>query len=1131
MKGQDEKVGTRKDPLIIPFQLEAYVTNNKNTPDKTCRQIAPDYTTVEYTSYLGSKIEPPAFTERSPLQAGIHLHFILPGCFRRAEQIWDEQKKEYGWDYVPAPDRWIVARMLLNPDNQFSYQIFIIESDYIGLDNQDSVAIPYLEDADVSHRFLGRSYKYGQKEAGTGGYLDKLTAMGAGEPYFSVYYPNCHSVFGFYDDMSGVKEGSRVSYFVSGYFSNSKNDPLAKATEKTFQGILENLGLTVTEKNAYTDNCALFGEVWGIRWEGCSADYPDGRPRGEIRCGVGNTSAEVISAVLSNAGGGQQEKDKERLFNALQYEVADKLGETGGIAAVEDEIHTQTFANLDSDRAWKFEFHEQEADKLPSGAGKCLADLNQAQRDLNSKAEMYAYWQDIAYADWYSYMLLYEGAEEDPPDRESRKKEILRICSEVLPGLAEEIRDCQKKVDNCQASVKSCLAGTGMEAVAESDSKYYEPKEPVVLLYGDGIQRNYALEDEKDTPCQTEPILKLESPAKTLGKKDIEKMTGEIPELTSWYENLFVQSICLNDALVKWIGERESVPDLTCDKRGIAEFASRKFGQSWLTLLLEWRVCFYPSRSLSQDEDNSMREWAFDGLDYDDKNPKRNEMVSCLGRNIITPHSLYRFEYAAEKYLSREGELDEETKKKLKELEKLPVLSQNLDGLTEQLLARPRTIQTPLIGNEDDEELTETMLKVLPSEKRAVSQSMPFFPLRAGHIHVERLDIVSTFGSVQNAFSAGMNPIYSEVMGEWQDKNENAVYGLMRPRLPGGNRLDFAFVTAEDDRRLAEPAPDTTPVCGFLMPELLNRRMALYSEAGEYYGSIKTVYRSGKPCAAWISPPGQSQVPFEDVKFTNRNMKEMAKYFLDDSGKDGHAFTDFFALVQEHLDAAIPSGMQMGTELSYIWGRPLAVVQSRVSFKHKGGFPCSWKIEDYGKYKTLAVEKIALPVMVGDRERADSGIVGYYVEKDFTTLYPAYHSEGFSSDYIRFGENVKLPLGGSEKTLTLLMEVGGKLYFQTGILPIFCCTLDAIHTRAAGKIKLCFEADSVVCTPHEPIIPVPKTESGEGWYFETVEQKGETVEYQKEKVIYGSDTFREETNIVCDGYLALENMQETDLEL
>ncbi|MGV2388233.1 MAG UNVERIFIED_CONTAM: hypothetical protein LVR29_07585 [Microcystis novacekii LVE1205-3] len=36
-------------------------------------------------------------------------------------------------------------------------------------------------------------------------YLPSLTAVGYGEPTFAAFYPNCHSVFGFYDDYSADK--------------------------------------------------------------------------------------------------------------------------------------------------------------------------------------------------------------------------------------------------------------------------------------------------------------------------------------------------------------------------------------------------------------------------------------------------------------------------------------------------------------------------------------------------------------------------------------------------------------------------------------------------------------------------------------------------------------------------------------------------------------------------------------------------------------------------------------------------------------------------------------------------------------------------------------------------------------
>ena len=73
-------------PLIVPFQIETYVTNNKNTPDKNCAQISPDYTKAEYTSYLGGKLEPAPFTapcrDVSDVQCRRKTKKAAPGIMR-----------------------------------------------------------------------------------------------------------------------------------------------------------------------------------------------------------------------------------------------------------------------------------------------------------------------------------------------------------------------------------------------------------------------------------------------------------------------------------------------------------------------------------------------------------------------------------------------------------------------------------------------------------------------------------------------------------------------------------------------------------------------------------------------------------------------------------------------------------------------------------------------------------------------------------------------------------------------------------------------------------------------------------------------------------------------------------------
>ncbi|MDC7287930.1 hypothetical protein NXH76_08960 [Blautia schinkii] len=1109
-------------PLIIPFQTEVRVTNNKNTPDKNCVRIAPDYTKVEYTSYLGGKIQPPPFTFGLPLQAGIHLHFILPGCFRRAVQRQDKKSGEYLWDYAAVPDRFLVTRLVTDEKQEIRKKFFIVESNYVGLDNTDSTAIPYLSDSLISHRFLGRNYEYGKEKKGTGEYLDTLTAMGAGDPYFSAYYQNCSSVFGFYDDMSDVEPGSDTAYFITGYFSKKENDPLNCTAEKDFKERLENLGLIVKDKDFYTDNCVLFSEVYHIRWEGYQADYPSGRPTGEIKCGIGNTSAEILSAVIDQALGDEQKMSRERLFDALQYEMADTLGDSDGITLAEDEIHAQTFETVEGGNIWRLKYNDSSEKDLPAGAGFLLAELNENQRACNRKKEELRYWQDAAYGNWYSYMLLYEGDDSPSPEREKMKQEILRICCQELPRLRREAEEADSNAKSCLGRLKKHLEKTEIEVSAVGDEDFYRPKDPVLLLYGEGLNRNYAFTDEGNILCQTSPLEILTDGKVSLDKSVLLTYAGDVPEIIPGYLDLFIQAMCLNSQIVKMIREKEKLPGLACDKTGISDLAGREFRQSWLTLLIEWKISFYPSRTLSEPADDSMRLWEFDGMDYDSSVPNREELVVYAGRTMITPHSLYRFRYVAEKYLTRRGELTPEMKEALKKIEGLPVMSQNLDGINEQFLSRLQTLQVPVIGNDSDEELTAAILENVFTEKLAVNQAIPFFPLRAGHIRLETVNIVNTFGEIQNGFSSGMNPVYTEVMGEYEDTRTGKKYGKLRPRLVQGLRLRSDFVTADDECILAYPAPETNPICGILMPELLNGRLAVYSAQGEYYGCIKTVYRDGKPFAAWNSPPEKSEVPFGEIPFSNAGFKSMISYLLEDSKKNGDAFSALMTLVREQMECAAPAGMGMGEDFPYIWGRPLAVSLYRASMETMGGLPFSQLKEDYGKYNTLSVQDIEFPLIVGDRSRAGSAVVGYYVGGDYSILYPAYHSHEFESEYVKFGKNTCLRADGEGKVLTLISEIGNTLYFQTGILPVVKKKLEAVHTNAIEKIKLCFEADAVICTPDAPMLPVPTAEEDECWYFEYAQQQPGGIKKHKGRIASNVDVFHQERGIICDGYFVLE---------
>ncbi|NEP73847.1 MAG: hypothetical protein F6K25_17510 [Okeania sp. SIO2G4] len=172
------------------------------------------------------------------LKAGIHLHWALPDALTKGIQVTDDNKQTQTV-FPVVPNRWLVTRS--NKDNQIEKQ-WVVESDYLypeGKGSQvGSIAYP-IEVQEGKHqpfRYLGRKVLLAawQENDPNAEYLPSLTAVGYGEPTFAAFYPNCHSVFGFYDDYAAeIPDG--LKYDVIGWYSNAEQDYYNQFIKKTQQ--------------------------------------------------------------------------------------------------------------------------------------------------------------------------------------------------------------------------------------------------------------------------------------------------------------------------------------------------------------------------------------------------------------------------------------------------------------------------------------------------------------------------------------------------------------------------------------------------------------------------------------------------------------------------------------------------------------------------------------------------------------------------------------------------------------------------------------------------------------------------------------------------------------------------------
>lgn len=171
----------------------------------------------------------PFHNDNLHLKAGIHLHWALPDAMTKTM---DGQGSE---DFPAVPDIWQVSRFR----GEAKEKSWIVESSYLFSPGEGrfsgSVTYPVTPQHlnDPPFRFLGRKIPWAAWKGtqNSGEYISKLTAVGYGEPTFSAFYPNCHSVFGCHDPEIHEDNLQGLSYQIVGWYKNPEQDFLTQIGE------------------------------------------------------------------------------------------------------------------------------------------------------------------------------------------------------------------------------------------------------------------------------------------------------------------------------------------------------------------------------------------------------------------------------------------------------------------------------------------------------------------------------------------------------------------------------------------------------------------------------------------------------------------------------------------------------------------------------------------------------------------------------------------------------------------------------------------------------------------------------------------------------------------------------------
>jgi hypothetical protein len=264
--------------------------------------------------------------------------------------------------------------------------------------------------------------------------------------------------------------------------------------------------------------------------------------------------------------------------------------------------------------------------------------------------------------------------------------------------------------------------------------------------------------------------------------------------------------------------------------------------------------------------------------------------------------------------------------------------------------------------------------------------------------------------------------------------------------------------------------PAASPVCGWILPNLLDAGLMIYDAQGHALGALQGVKRSSldqgvggiqEPIEAfhWIGLPGSPSFRFGEPpagqngnpndpldKGVNPDLRAFVNGLLSVTRQSGKAFGDLLESIGRTASGT-GSGGSSGQDagLALLIGKPLALLRATISLELDGGPARSQGWDD--SEKTLedqsgSISALKIAVRLGDRRKlgnlwlGDDGLVGFFEKQDYSHFFPAFGLEGKSdsNSYCTYSATPTLSIDEPLK-VTLLMDPARGVSVTSGILP------------------------------------------------------------------------------------------------
>ena len=549
------------------------------------------------------------------------------------------------------------------------------------------------------------------------------------------------------------------------------------------------------------------------------------------------------------------------------------------------------------------------------------------------------------------------------------------------PTYLDQVREQAAALGRCEDAVDSArqaLAGTlgGDLRVRElALPGYHVPGDPVLVVTGLGRSTDL---DPAGLPVCRLPAQLLAGPAEPPLPDPHHLLPDEIQDLHQ-------------EAVALWLG-----PPPGAERGAGAPFPPaprQSWTQPWVPLILEWQVRVIAGPDYqNHPADTALlrwtgRDWAFDGTDAV-PGDRAGELAGLgdsgtpslllTGRTLLTPQTSLTLADQLDDWLASHsarnpafGDLPD-LAAFLRQLGQQDILSQRLSGLRALLIERDyATSATPAPGGDVGQALGPTVPRGAPYP--AADQRRPaltFLPLAGTFFTIEQLRVTDFMGRTSDLLLAngGGNP---QAPGHDEEQYFIPLPGRglrsptalqpprggtgaaracpfsvaermlqLPPRLAQGAQVSLRLITADDRHEDITCVPGGNPVCGWVVPNHLDRSLAFYSP-GHAWGELRLAGHADGPgtsyTVTWQRDPVDRDAPGGADKIPNQSVADWLTALTAGPVAEQQAPGDRFADVLEAIDEALwnvdPRGARKDQALSVLVGRPLAIVRAELTLR------------------------------------------------------------------------------------------------------------------------------------------------------------------------------------------------------